>query len=183
MTIGSNAPVLPVDNVVPISIHQESPPPTSEPVSLTPEVTEKTAPAVNSLPEKLQATDDLNWSQLSYELDLEAIARQIVINSVVAEYKDNNLKLIFLPNLEVMLKPEVEQQIRQAIEKKLGNSVQITFESQSVLNCETPYEAKLRLEEEQRQVAIAEIRQDPVVQELNQAFGAELIEESVKLKE
>jgi len=88
--------------------------------------------------------------------------------------------LAYLPELEVMIKPEFKQQIKQAIESALGVSLELEFISKPVLHSETPQQAFVRQQEEERQAAIAAIRQDPVVQKLNQVFAAELIEQSVK---
>lgn len=126
------------------------------------------------------ADDSLNWSELAFELKLDGLARQLAMNSVVSNYTDNKLHLIFLPELELMLKPDVESQIKQAIEDKLGVSLKLEFSSQATLGCETPHQAYIRKQEQHRQQAIQTIKQDPVVQQLKTVFGAELIEDSVQ---
>jgi hypothetical protein len=45
---------------------------------------------------------------------------------------------------------------------------------------ETPQQADLRMQEQERQAVIRSIRQDSEVQQLEQIFGAKLIENSVK---
>ena len=127
-------------------------------------------------------TDELNWSELAYQLELNAVARQLVLNSVVISWQQNHLKLGFLPELEVMLNQDLEGQIKRAIEAKLGLSLNLVFQSQAVLDAETPQQAFERKQEQARQQVILQIRQDPVVRQLNTLFGAELIEHSVKKK-
>ena len=117
---------------------------------------------------------------MAFELELDALARQLALNSVVLSYQDTQLKLAFLPELDVMLNRELEQQIKTAIEVKLGLSLNIEFISQPVLQVETPHQADVRKQEQARQQVIQHIRQDPVVQQLNSLFAAELIEQSVK---
>lgn len=133
-----------------------------------------------AIPKFKPATDELNWSELAYQLELNAVARQLVLNSVVISWQDNHLKLAFLPELEVMLNQDLEGQIKQAIEGKLGVSLNLVFNSQPVLDAETPQQAYERKQEQARQQVIVDIRQDPVVRQLNTLFGAELIENSVK---
>ncbi len=128
----------------------------------------------------VQAEDALNWSQLAYELDLDALAGQVVINCVVKSWQDNQLTLAYLPELELMIKPEIKEQIKRAIESRLGLELKLEFIAQERLNAETPQQARIRLLDEERQSAIAAIKQDPVVQKLNSLFGARLIENSVK---
>lgn len=126
------------------------------------------------------AEDTLNWSSLAHELDLDALAGQVVINCVVNSWQDNQLTLAYLPELELMIKPEIKAQIKRAIETRLGLELKLEFITQERLQAETPQQARVRLLEEERQSAIAAIKQDPVVQKLNSLFGARLIENSVK---
>ena len=151
-----------------------------------PEIFEKStqsetmAPSLTTEALPKPATDELNWSIFAFELDLKALARQIVLNCVVSEYTDSELKLSYHSDWEVMLKPDVRQQIKQAIEQQLGVSLTLEFESSERLEMETPHQADLRKQEFERQTAIQQIHQDPVVQQIKTTFGAELIESSVK---
>ncbi len=105
--------------------------------------------------------------------------RQIVLNSIVESYTDQHLVLTFLQELEVMLKPDLERQIKQAIEHKLGVSLNLELKSSALLAVETPYQAGVRKQEEERQSMIRSIQQDPLVQQLKTVFSAELVENSV----
>jgi hypothetical protein len=140
----------------------------------------KVQPVEVKVDQPVQASDELNWSQLAHELELDALAGQLVINCVVKSWQDNHLQLNYLPELEVMTKPEIKDQIKQAIESKLGVSLKLDFISVPELGAETPQQARLRGQEEERRAAIAKIKEDPVVQKLNKMFGAVLIENSVK---
>lgn len=131
-------------------------------------------------PSNRQATDTLNWSETAFDLDLDALARQIALNSVVQSYQHDHLKLALLPELEVMLKAGMERQIKQAIEHKLEVSLTLEFNSMPSLDVETPHQALVRKLELERQDVIRQIHLDPVVQQLKSVFGAELIEHSVK---
>ncbi len=143
-------------------------------------------PAHNAPPEitaaaKVQpASDSLNWSDLVFQLGLDGVAKQIVMNSVVNGYSDGRLQLVFQPELEVMLKGDIESQIKQAIECKLGVSLILEFSSRANLGTETPHQADVRKQEQHRQQVIQSIKKDPVVVQLHTVFGAELVEDSVK---
>jgi hypothetical protein len=127
-----------------------------------------------------QARDELNWSDIAFDLKLDGIARQFAINSIVKSWADNRLHLAFKPELEVMLKPELEAQIKQAIGQQLGVSLTLELSTQAVLDVETPYEASLRKLEQERQQVMRAIEQDELVQQLKESFGVELVEASVK---
>ena len=116
---------------------------------------------------------------MALELELDGLAKQLAMNCIVASYTDNQLSLVFLPELEVMLKPDIESQIKQSIERKLGVSLKLEFKSTTSLGCETPQEADVRKQEQHRQQVIQSIKEDPVVRQLNTVFGAELNEDSV----
>lgn len=126
------------------------------------------------------ANDTINWSQIAHQLELDAMAGQLVINCIVHSWQDNELQLAYLPELEVIIKPEIKQQIKQALQTRLGVSLSVEFISVPVLNAETPQQARIRMQQEELQSAIESIRQQPMVQKLHAVFGAELIEQSVK---
>ena len=126
------------------------------------------------------ANDELNWSEIAFDLKLDGIARQFVINSIVKSWAGNRLYLAFKPELEVMLKPELEAQIKHAIEQQLGVSLTLELSSQMALDVETPYQASLRKLEQERQQVIRAVEQDELVQQLKASLGVELVEASVK---
>lgn len=149
--------------------------------AVTPEIDRKPKkPDVPALP---IAEDMLNWSELAFELELDGLARQIVLNSIVHEYTDKRLQLRFLAELQLMIKPDLERQIKQAIEHKLEVSLSLEFQPSPALDCETPHQARLRNLEQERQGVIQAIRQDPVVQQIKAVFGAELVEDSVNKRD
>ncbi len=122
----------------------------------------------------------MNWSELAFELQLDAIARQVVLDAVVESYDNDRLALGYPADMNVMLKPGIKEQIKQAIEARLGVSLAIEFNGRQSLEVETPRQADSRKQEELRQAAIRSIRQTPVVQQLNRLFAAELVEASVR---
>ena len=84
------------------------------------------------------------------------------------------------PEILELANAKIRDEITQAIASKLGVSLKLDFLEQEQLEVETPQQARIRQQEEQRQAAIDAIRQEAVVRKLHQAFGAELVESSVK---
>ena len=102
------------------------------------------------------------------------------MNSVVESFESNRLRLNLGAELKEIINPAIEWEILQAVEKKLNVSCKLELIAQSKLVCETPYEARIRQQEAHRQAAISMIKESEVVAKLNRAFGAELIESSVR---
>ena len=159
---------------------------TPEPVKPEPARRARPSPAANPpalanhQDETIAPADDaLNWSRAAFDLELESIARQLALNSIVASWQDDQLVLAHLPELEVLVKPEIVDQIRQAISSRLGVSLTLELRSQPQLPVETPHQARQRELAAERTAAIQAIRRDPVVRKLQSAFGAELDESSV----
>ncbi len=117
---------------------------------------------------------------LAYELGLQGLAQEIAINSVVESYDRNHLCLKLQPEILELVNATIREEITQAIASKLGVSLTLDLRAQDQLEVETPQQARIREQEEQRQAAIDAIRQEDIVQKLHQAFGAELVESSVK---
>lgn len=84
------------------------------------------------------------------------------------------------PEMKGLVNTAREEEIQQAIESKLGVSCKLELVSQPKLEVETPYQARIREREEHRQCAIESIKQSDTVKKLSRAFGAELVEASVR---
>ncbi len=122
---------------------------------------------------------DLDWSGLAYNLGLDGLAQEIVANSKLECLRDGKLKLALLPEIHELANAVIESEIRRALEQKLEVSLQLELSARESLTGETPLQAKLRRLEQERLAAIEAIREDAAVRKLQQAFAAELDEQSV----
>ncbi|MFV2031041.1 MAG: DNA polymerase III subunit gamma/tau C-terminal domain-containing protein [Gammaproteobacteria bacterium] len=127
-----------------------------------------------------RASDSIEWSSLAYELGLQGLAQEIAINSVVESFEQNRICLKLQPEILELMNATIREEITQAINSKLGVSLKLDLLAQELLEVETPQQARNRELEEQRQAAIDAIRKEDIVRKLHGAFGAELIESSVK---
>ena len=117
---------------------------------------------------------------LAFNLGLQGLAQEIAINSILESFDQVHFCLSLEPEILELANPTIRDEITQAISAKLGVSLRLDLQAQDQLAVETPQQARIRQQEEQRQAAIVAIRQEAVVQKLHQAFGAELVESSVK---
>jgi DNA polymerase-3 subunit gamma/tau len=122
---------------------------------------------------------DLDWPRLAYNLGLVGLAQEIVANSTLEHFRDGKLKLALLPEIYELANAVIESEIRQALEQKLEVSLQLDLNATDALSGETPLQEKMRRLEQERLTAIKAVRGDVSVLKLQQAFAAELDEQSV----
>jgi DNA polymerase-3 subunit gamma/tau len=124
--------------------------------------------------------ESIHWSSFACELGLQGLALEIALNSTLETLQEDYICLNLNREILELVNPAIEDEIRQAIEIKLGVSLKLELLAQDELEVETPQQYKQRELQNQKQATIEEIRQDRIVKKLNDAFGAELIESSVR---
>lgn len=102
------------------------------------------------------------------------------MNSVVAGREGDRIRLNLSSELREIVNPSILEEIQQAISSILNVSCRLEFVSDQVADVETPFEARQRQLEAQRQAAIAAIKASEIARKFNRAFGAELVESSVR---
>jgi DNA polymerase-3 subunit gamma/tau len=125
------------------------------------------------------ATGSLDWSGLVYELGLTGLAQEIVANSLLESYRDGRLKLQLQPEIHELVNDLIKAEITQALEQKLGVSLHLDLAATGVTGGQTPLQAKIQRQQQERLVAIDAIRDEKLVKKLQHAFSAELDEASV----
>ena len=120
-----------------------------------------------------------NWNQLVYELDLDGLAQQIVVNSMVASYVDQCLQLTLPSELYELLNSDNREDIRKALAHKLGTSLRLEWAADQTTTGVTPAQAKLDQEEQDRKLAIDQIKKSEIASKLKRTLAAELDEASV----
>lgn len=137
-------------------------------------------PAVEEKSRMEPASDDLNWTELVYNLGLQGLAQEIAVNSVLEFVPPDTCRLLLRPELKELASPAIAGNIQQAIHSKLDVSYKMEFIAREGIEVETPYQARQRQQESDRQTAIGKIRESELVKKFNRAFGAELVEDSVR---
>ena len=147
-------------------------------------MTEEPEPEPNSttLPvaPEAESSDSIHWSTMAYDLGLQGLAQEIAVNSTLDELGEHKFRLNLNPEIFKLADSQIEDEIRQAIASKLGVSLKLELLAQDQLLVETPRLFLQRRLQEQRLAAIDEIKQDSTVRKLSDAFGAELVESSVR---
>ena len=147
---------------------------------------EISGPDTLSIDEKLQPElepnndETFHWSSFACELGLQGLAQEIALNSTLESLQQDYLCLNLSNELLDLVNPTIEDEIRQAVENKLGVSLRLELLALDELETETPQQFKQRAQQDHRQATIEAIKQNDIVKKLNDAFGAELIESSVR---
>ena len=128
--------------------------------------------------EALSSTS-LDWPILAYDLGLSGIAQQLVANSELVFYAENRLQLQLPRELHDLVNDLTQAEILQALQQKLGVSLRLEMKSAGRMAGQTPLQAKLLREQQERCAAITAIREDSLVRKLQQVFEVELDESSV----
>ena len=130
---------------------------------------------------RMQATSDpeFDWCGLAYQLGLTGLAQEIVANSLLQSFQGGKLTLELLPEIHELVNDQIKSEIMQALEQKLGVSLLLELMAATSLVGQTPLQAKIHRQQQDRLAAIDAIRQDKTVKKLQHAFAAELDEASV----
>jgi len=121
----------------------------------------------------------LDWANLAYDLGLSGIAQELVANSELVDFAENRLQLQLARELHDLVNDRTQAEILQALQQKLGVSLRLEMKAAGQMAGQTPLQAKLLRDEQERLAAIAAIREDRLVRKLQQAFEVELDESSV----
>ena len=149
----------------------------TEPLSWTP--VEASIEAQTEAPRASAAPAIEDWPDLVYALGLDGLAQEIAANSFAAAWEGDSLQLALPVEIHELLNPRNQDEIRQALERKLGLSLKLDWRANETLPGPSPLQVKRERERQQRDAAIAAIKQDRVVLKLQQALAAELDEASV----
>ncbi len=118
------------------------------------------------------------WEQIIDSLGLEALVRELAVNSIL-QSKKNNVFKICLSDTQPHLKNErFEKRLEQALQERFGADATLQLEIGAVVD--TPAaKAKARYEKKVEKARVA-LEQDNTVQQLKEVFGAEMLADSVQ---
>ena len=170
-------PAAPVPSIPTAEAPVEVIPPTQVEVAV---VAEADADAAVTADEPVAVTaTSLDWSMLAYALGLGGIAQELVANSELVCLSDNRLQLQLPRELHDLVNDRNQAEILQALQQKLGVSLRLEMKAAGQMVGQTPLQARVLREQQERLAAIAAIREDRLVRKLQQAFEVELDESSV----
>ena len=167
----------PVAEPEPESVPAPEPEPTPEP---EPAPAAEPPPRAAVAEKHLDRLDNAQWPQCFDSLGLGGLTRNLAGNCLV-ESDDGTLLTLRLDPSQEAMKAEVHQTRIERALKEQGIPRRIVFYvAELSSSVETPRQREERLAKERHAQAVDLLNHDPHVQKLQQAFGAKLIESSVK---
>ena len=133
-------------------------------------------PLVESTPMKLEKSQ---WASQFWGIGLDGMTESIFGNACLETYESGCLSLLVDQDYEALFSESHSDKLLlrlQILDTDLKR-VSVRF---GVPTQETPFMLRARVKEEQRVAAVAVLKADPFVQQLEQTFGARLDEGSVK---
>ncbi|WP_220718186.1 DNA polymerase III subunit gamma/tau [Agarivorans litoreus] len=123
--------------------------------------------------------NDEAWSEMVKFMELGPIARQIAINSLY-QLSGSTVKLLLKPELSHLPKPNSLEELKQQLGICLQMGIELEISIGESLNSKTPLELSQLLHQQNTKAAIERLLDDPNIEVLQQRFGAELDNDSVK---
>ncbi len=139
-----------------------------------PQAPESIPPAA---PARLQTVDD--WHALVASLGLQAMAKQLAENCEFESWDGKQLNLRLDAGRQGVRVGASEKRMTEALKKALGADINVGIRIANT-ETETPAQREQRLQRERQEQAERNLMQDPVVQALQDNFGATLTPGSIQ---
>ena len=159
-----------------------APKPAEEPLAQTVEKTALQA-TVRDIETKTNATilNGDNWLTIINGLKLTALARQLADNSAFISFKQNKITLSIAAELAHLTGKKPQERLESVLSKHLGHTINLVFQE----GAEPSGSSTLATERAEQASAAqarakASIHNDPAVDAMKEAFGARVIESTIK---
>lgn len=119
------------------------------------------------------------WPILVHELSINGLTRLLAEHCVLEHWTETGISLLIDPIHKHFVNTKTQERLSEALNQHLGKSYHLRIHEKIVAE-ETPATLKARTSAENHQIATQKIEQDPTVQQILQAFDAEI--EQVELK-
>lgn len=145
-----------------------------------PEITLLEKPASESV-EQLVNLTTANWTALIAQLKLSAFARQLADHCAFVRADNHKIYLSVAPELQHLTNEKSVAKLQAAVSKQLDIEVILVFtEATDIENVPTLAAERAQQAAELQQSAVDAIHNDPVVEQIKNAFNARIIDTTIK---
>jgi DNA polymerase-3 subunit gamma/tau len=137
------------------------------------------APPSAAAPATPAATGGGEWHEVVQQLGLKGMAYQLAANSMLSGKEGNVVRLALSSQHATLRSKAMEQRLQEALSKYYGETVRLEF-SDGGDSSQTPAGLQQRQAEDRQQAAVDAINTDPNVQRIRDAFGAQVVPDSVR---
>jgi DNA polymerase III subunit gamma/tau len=164
---------------------KKSEPPLAAPKQISPSALEIKPPVTpsdnTSAPKNLQAVTPENWLELYRALNIRGVLQSTVANCVLTAREHNHFHFVLDQDGCGLYDDSHRQRFTALLQEHFGEPVQVSIQLQQLADgMETPLIAQEKQRAQRKAEAIQKLRDDPIVQALEQHFEANLDIESVK---
>ncbi len=126
---------------------------------------------------KTLSTDE--WNEMLEKMSLTGLTKEFASHCVLENCTDSRIDLLVSSEQEHLLKSNQSQKLEQSVKKLLGEHIKLNITVQDVMT-ETPAQQKQRENNEALASAKVSIANDPNVSALQDAFGIQVDESTIK---
>lgn len=120
-----------------------------------------------------------DWHQFVACLTIGGVARQLAHNCELVSWDGTHLRLKLDPSCNQLRVTSTEERLKRAVEEVLGVAVRLHLEVERPQQ-ETPAQRRVREAAERQQAVEATLMADPLVQAIQEQFGAQWVPGSIK---
>lgn len=126
-----------------------------------------------------QAEGNNDWHTIYPQLNLSGMALPLAQHCLLESVTDDQITLLLDESGATLQSESAEAQLAAALTKHYGRSLKLNIRV-GIVTAETPEKRTVRETAEQQQAAEEAIRNDPFVQQLQEAFGAVIVPGSIR---
>ena len=152
---------------------------TSKPEKVNAAAARKKAESASMATTTAASVDLSDWHAVLAQLGLGGMAAQLANNCTLGRWDGKSLELCVDPACEGLVGSKAEAGLHAALGKYLQQDLQLKLIVVAA-DAETPAQRTQREREQRRQQAVEAMRNDPLVQALEEKFDAELVENSIR---
>ncbi|MBV1790051.1 DNA polymerase III subunit gamma/tau [Marinobacterium sp. D7] len=130
------------------------------------------------MPERVEALAPEHWIALVAELGLTGMTDSLARALSLEQVSETRLCFHYSAEQDALLNETQRSRIADALHSRLGAQFQVEFR-EAVQTRETPAQYSVRRRLERKAEAVAALKDDPLVQQIIEQFGAHIEEESV----
>ncbi|MDP3269580.1 MAG: DNA polymerase III subunit gamma/tau C-terminal domain-containing protein, partial [Legionella sp.] len=168
--VGNESPELTSKTIPPIPIE-------AAPVAL-PNPPQPDTPPDQEKTESFVPIETKNWAEIIPKLNLSGFARNAIDNVEFISKEGRDITLRVAKGHQSLFTPTTTSRIETALTEYYQSSVKIILNSDEAVNA-SPAQQKQKVTQQKQQLAEAALHNDPLFQQLQQEFSAELVKNSI----
>ncbi len=121
-----------------------------------------------------------NWIELIDQMQLTGLDRELASNCSFVSHEGNHFKLNLLGEKKHVLNDRAIERLQKNLQEIFDATLKLSIDFADSLAEETPVQIRDREAEERQKQAVESITNDPMVQSIQESFGATVVSDSIK---